>query len=343
MAQIHTERKRRGLAWWAWLLIALALAALLWFVIGWFNNRRDGATELNGDVPVAAAQSAASLVEASAGAALPVAKGAAAAEAGTGGSVTIAEIAANPAAYLGRTVTVRGPIGDVLGASAFSLNEDAALGGGIENDVLVVGAQQELASLSEQDAGTQVEVTGVVRQADLPALEQELAYDLDDGVFGRYASRPAIVAQSITILGPAAADTGASPAAEAAPAPAGADTLFDVLTVLNAADRTQYADRAVQFPVVYVQSVPGDKVFFVGPAPDLALPVLLREQQAATTSSDGRPAITPGQSVTVVGTLMRLPVSDQLRQLVNLTAADEAALSGQTVFVLAQQVIVDNP
>ena len=32
MARIPVERKRRGIPWWAWLLIALAIAALLWMI-----------------------------------------------------------------------------------------------------------------------------------------------------------------------------------------------------------------------------------------------------------------------------------------------------------------------
>ncbi len=350
MSGIRVHRKRRGLAWWAWLAIALALAALLWFLFDLFNNDPKEANDLNVDVPAASVGSVASdaagdvATSPIATSAAPEGVAAPVAEA----TLTIGELAANPAAYLGQTVTVRGPIEEVITPSAFSLDEDAAFGGGIDNDVLVIGAQQALPGLGEQSAGTEVAVTGVVRQVNVPALEQELGYDLDDALFRNHTFRPAIVAQSIQLLteGAAAAGNsaeGASAGAAAVPAaPPTGERIFDILTVLNVPDRTQFAGRPAQFLGVYVQTVPSDKVFFAGPAPDNALPVLLNEQQTPNTPMEGRVNVNPGQSVTIVGTIRPLPLPDDVRQMVTLTAADEAALSGQQVFVFADQVIVDS-
>ena len=53
MARIPVERKRRGIPWWVWLLIALAIAALLWLL---FELRDDD--ELGDVLPVAATSAA---------------------------------------------------------------------------------------------------------------------------------------------------------------------------------------------------------------------------------------------------------------------------------------------
>jgi hypothetical protein len=46
--------------------------------------------------------------------------------------------------------------------------------------------------------GVPVQVMGTVREFELPAIEEEVGFDLDDEAFEDFEGRPAIVAQSIS-------------------------------------------------------------------------------------------------------------------------------------------------
>ncbi len=86
MADIPVERKQSSL-WWLWLLLAaLAIGALIWLLIAFFNDR---------DTARPAA---------------PV-------------NATLAEIVNNPRNYYGKTVTVSGEITDVVSTNALTLGD----------------------------------------------------------------------------------------------------------------------------------------------------------------------------------------------------------------------------
>jgi len=84
---------------------------------------------------------------------------------------TLSEIDDNPEAYLGETVTVQGDVTEVISTNAFRFNDPAPLGGA---DILVVGRGES----GLVAAGTTLLVTGVVRQFDLTAVEEESGLDL---------------------------------------------------------------------------------------------------------------------------------------------------------------------
>lgn len=100
--------------------------------------------------------------------------------------VMIANLADNPKEYFGQTVTLSGPITNVVGPNAF------LLGG----KVLAVGSGKEApgGSLTE---GNVVQVTGTYRQFDLAAFERELGVDLQDDVFAGWGDRPALLVKQI--------------------------------------------------------------------------------------------------------------------------------------------------
>lgn len=83
MAEIPVEKKS-GFPWWAWVLLALLLIALIWWLISVFDNDDD--VDVANTTPVVEESMA------------PVA-------APTIGEMTIASIVANPQAYIGQTYT----------------------------------------------------------------------------------------------------------------------------------------------------------------------------------------------------------------------------------------------
>ncbi len=207
MARIPVERKRRGLPWWAWLLIALAIAALLWFLFELFNRDPNEARDLNAETPAEVAP-------------------------GTGADATA------PAA-------------------------------------------------------------------------------------GAEANAPAVTATPAT---------GAD-----ANAPTGGELVTDMLIIVDAPDRASLVGRRVQFTNVTVQSVVGDKTFWIGPSKDKQLFVVLEEDQSAG-STEGQVDVNAGQTVTIIGEIRKLPSMEEARTQWGLSETNSAELEQQQIYLHAQQV-----
>ncbi len=126
-----------------------------------------------------------------------------------GPNITVAEIAGSLSDFTGKQVTVRQEVEQVVGPHAFTLDEDALLQGGIDTDVLVVSAQENLPLINDQLRDVPVAVTGTVRQFELATIEQEIGYDLDDNLFNDWNDRPVIVASGIRRMEPAVAPPNA--------------------------------------------------------------------------------------------------------------------------------------
>ena len=96
------------------------------------------------------------------------------------GNLTVADVMGNLERYTGQTVTIVADVEEVFGPKAFKLDEDNALAGGIDNDLLVVGSESaSLATFDDQWVDNKVKVTGVVRQIAVVDLEREIGWDLD--------------------------------------------------------------------------------------------------------------------------------------------------------------------
>jgi uncharacterized protein YdeI (BOF family) len=130
-------------------------------------------------------------------------------------AITLSDIADNPEQYLGQIVTIRAPLGEVIGPRAFTLSDPALLD---FDSLLVVGASESAIPTEEglfsPDAAepvedAEIEVTGTVRQFDQPTLEQELAYEFPDPLIGNYSGQTAIVADDVRVLTQGDSDSGA--------------------------------------------------------------------------------------------------------------------------------------
>ena len=113
----------------------------------------------------------------------------------TATNVTPEDISANLADYLGESVSVRQEVEEVAGNYAFLLGTDPLFGG---KRVLVINASGQTVDLIEGE-GTDVQVTGEVREFVLADIESEYGFDLDSNVFADYENQPVIVAQSIAL------------------------------------------------------------------------------------------------------------------------------------------------
>jgi len=114
---------------------------------------------------------------------------------GTATNVTIEELSGNLANYLGQTLSVRGQVQRIAGNHAFLLGKDQLFGG---KEVLVINASGQPIDLIEGE-GTDVQVTGEVREFVLADIESEYGFDLDNTLFVDYENQPVIVAQSMAL------------------------------------------------------------------------------------------------------------------------------------------------
>lgn len=95
------------------------------------------------------------------------------------GTVGVAEIAGDPDKYLGQTVTVVADVEEVHSPRAFSLDEDAPIAGGIDNDLIVLSPQAgSLSDIDDTWLNNKVRVTGKVGKLSVMEIESELGWDL---------------------------------------------------------------------------------------------------------------------------------------------------------------------
>ena len=120
-------------------------------------------------------------------------------------SATVNEIVAGAGTYVGKDVAVVGDVDDILGARAFTIEDDNTL---VTAEIPVVSARPilgpegellDLDPLNHDDPfmPSNVMVTGTVHQFNLAAFEQQLGLDLDDARWSEWAGKPAIIARSI--------------------------------------------------------------------------------------------------------------------------------------------------
>lgn len=119
--------------------------------------------------------------------------------------VSMYQIAENPQEYYGSTVTVTGEVSYVLGSNALL----AVPRFGVSTDDTLVISQAPLSEVTGQSGdaplsqGETVQITGEVREFELPGIEQEVGADLDDESLDAYDGMPSIVASSISLDPPA--------------------------------------------------------------------------------------------------------------------------------------------
>jgi len=117
------------------------------------------------------------------------------------GNVRVADITGNMNNYAGKTVTVSGWVERTYGANSFELDEDSVFTGGIDNDLLVVGAAGVIpAGMKFGDADAKVRVTGTVRRLVIAEIERDLGFDLTPEIETEFRDKPVLVANSVQVI-----------------------------------------------------------------------------------------------------------------------------------------------
>lgn len=118
--------------------------------------------------------------------------------------MSLDEVTSDPEALYGSTVVVSGEITDVVGDEEVTARTRGAtafvIGAGGQR-LLVVGAQiPQLAALEDDEAlaeGDIVQVTGTVRDFDMPALEEDLGTELGHDDFETVDDLPVLLASAV--------------------------------------------------------------------------------------------------------------------------------------------------
>jgi hypothetical protein len=127
--------------------------------------------------------------------------------AATPGMMTVSQVARENPNLVGKFVTIRSKYIETLGPTSFAVKKRKFF---IQSKpVIIINASGRVFNLpTEKD--TEVQVTGTVRQLDIPKLEKEFSLRLQDKVYEDYKDATTIVAQHIA-LAPAVEDIAENP------------------------------------------------------------------------------------------------------------------------------------
>lgn len=115
------------------------------------------------------------------------------------------------------------------------------------------------------------------------------------------------------------------------------EPITDVVVIASAPDQQSLVNRQVQFANVPVESVIGDRTFWVGSGNNERLLVVLDE---ALDSGNTEKAldINAGQTLTMNGIVRRMPTAADAQKQWGLSAAETDSLKNQRVYLQASQV-----
>jgi len=115
------------------------------------------------------------------------------------------------------------------------------------------------------------------------------------------------------------------------------EPITDVVVIASAPDQQSLVNRQVQFANVPVQSVIGDRTFWVGSGNNERLLVVLDE---ALDSGNTERAldVNAGQTLTMNGIVRRMPSAADAQKQWGLSAAEADSLKNQRVYLQASQV-----
>ncbi len=131
-----------------------------------------------------------------------------------------------------------------------------------------------------------------------------------------------------------------SPTPAASPSPNVATDglpITDLATVVTTPDQQSLVNKQVQLTNAPVQSVVGDRTFWVGPSNTQQLLVVL-DEALDSSRIDKKLDINTGQTLTIDGLIRPLPSIQEAQKQWGLSATEAQALKNQKVYLQAQEV-----
>ncbi len=151
---------------------------------------------------------------------------------------------------------------------------------------------------------------------------------------------PDVVVVSPTPAASPSPDVAVSPTPAASPSPNVATDglpITDLATVVTTPDQQSLVNKQVQLTNAAVQSVVGDRTFWVGPSNTQQLLVVL-DEALDSSRIDKKLDINTGQTLTLNGLIRPLPSIQEAQKEWGLSATEAQALKNQKVYLQAQEV-----
>ena len=270
------------------------------------------------------------------------------------GGVTARQIIENPSAYVGKVVTVSGDVEEIFGPRAFEMDSGLSVG-----ELLVIGREPYPAIPEAGNrayvVGDVATVTGLVTMLVTAEVEREVGWDLTPEIEAEYSNKPVLIAQNVLFKPGARSANAAIPPTDATDTNTNSNTMntaannagatnggdiTDVAVIINAPDREKLVGKRVNIQGVQVQSVVGDRMFYVGPGNDKGLLVALVEEKTPNTQMEGKVDVNKGQTIALSGTIHRVPNMEEARKQFDGLLSDKElqTITDQKVYLRTNKV-----
>lgn len=270
----------------------------------------------------------------------------------TVGGVTAQQIIDNPEAYVGRTVTVSGDVEEIFEPRAFNIDSGSTIG-----ELLVIGREpfpQVTATpnraILKGDIAT---VTGVVKMlTSVEDVEREIGWDLTPQIVTTYQTKPVLIAQTSSFRAGVAVNntktindinanvdidenTNTTVDKTLVDPPVSDADIVSFSDYEKAVDRKSYVGKRVRLQGINVESVVGDRAFFVGTSPTKRILIVFEEEATPNTPIEGKVDIDKGQKVTIDGIVRAMPsVEEAKRRFGHLMTAETLNnLKNETTYI----------
>lgn len=250
------------------------------------------------------------------------------------GGVTARQIIENPNDYLGKTITVSGNVEDIYDPRAFDMDSTTSVG-----NLLVLGAKpfpkvpNDTGRIATK--GDIATVTGVVRMMTTKEeVEKELGWDLTPQIVTTYNMKPVLIATTSSFRAgtipadkPEAKDmaenetTGKKDVTDSEPS----GEIVNFADFETAVDRKSFVGKRVNLKAINVESVVGDRAFYVGNSRDKRILIIFQEEEPGPKPQkfDGKIDVDKGQKISLEGIVRTMPsVEEAKRQFGNLMSAE---------------------
>ncbi|MBW3637867.1 MAG: hypothetical protein KY445_15600 [Armatimonadetes bacterium] len=248
--------------------------------------------------------------------------------------VAVSEINDTPDTYVGKPIIVNGEINDIHGPQLFTIGGEGWFGG----ELLVATTQPipALAGRAENESaleGDLVLASGTLRKFVVADVEREWGFDVPPDLEVEFKDKYVFIAKSVDLTPRIGERPPVVPVAGAATAP-----VKDLVVVVTRPVRPDLINRRVELSGVKVQSVVGDKTFWVGPSANQRLFVVLEEEKTPNTPVEGKVDVNAGQTVTMSGTIKKMPAMAEIRNRWTLTDAETAPLKNEPIYLHVDKV-----
>ncbi len=128
-----------------------------------------------------------------------------------------------------------------------------------------------------------------------------------------------------------------SPSPTVAASPAATEPITDVVVIATAPNKQSFVNRQVELTNVPVQSVVGDRTFWVGSGNNERLFIVL-DEALDNGRTEKNLKVNAGQTLMIRGLIRSLPSTQEAQKQWGLSAAEAEALRNQQVYLQASQV-----